>query len=78
MTTKLKLYTAKWCGPCKSLKQWLETENIEGIEFIDIDTDEGSKEANKSGIRGIPALDTGYMIITTNEVIRPYLVGLNA
>mgnify|MGYP001594907135 CR=1 FL=1 len=76
---KLKLFTAKWCGPCKQLKQWLENENIEGIEIVDIDTPEGSNEAAKVGIRGIPALLTeDKTVLTTNEVIRPYITGLNA
>lgn len=73
----MKIYTASWCQPCKQLKQWL-SQNVKEIdvEFIDIDVNEQS--ARDAGIRGIPSLqlDDGTLI-TTNEKIRPYLLGVS-
>ncbi len=84
----MKLFTAQWCGPCKSLKQWLEDKGIEvvkfgeevkdgAIEIVDIDTDEGGELASAAGVRGIPALHDGENLIVTNEKIRPHLESLN-
>lgn len=73
---EMKLFTAEWCGPCKMLKQWLaEKDLIDKVTIIDIDSEEGSEQAAKDGIRGIPALKTDNQLLTTNENIRPYLTG---
>ena len=72
----MKLFTAAWCQPCKQLKKWIASQGIEGIEIIDIDSEDEDvihiiKSAN---IRGIPALQLPNCdVITTNEIIRPYL-----
>ena len=37
--SELVIYTATWCGPCKSVKAWLESnDSLDKVKFVDIDT----------------------------------------
>ena len=49
----LKVFTAKWCGPCNSLKPHLKDLDITVVE---IDVDEQKSLAAIHSVRGIPAL----------------------
>lgn len=69
------LYTASWCGPCASLKGWIEaTGNGEGVEIVDVDDASVTVPAN---VRTIPALLVDGSLFVGNEEIRPFLSKLN-
>jgi hypothetical protein len=69
------LYTAGWCGPCSSLKSWIEaTGNGEGVEIVDVD--DASVEV-PDFVRTIPALVVDNSMFVGNEEIRPFLSELN-
>lgn len=56
--TKIKLYGTTWCGGTRSVRQYLDMNNIE-YEWIDIDQDEAAAEYVKSvanGYRSVPTL----------------------
>jgi len=56
--TKTIMFTADWCAPCKAVKRMLhKPENkalLERIEFVDIDTPDGEKLADKHKVKAIP------------------------
>jgi len=49
----MKLFSAPWCSSCTPVKKYIEENNLE-VEVLDIDTN--MEEAQKAGVRGIPAL----------------------
>jgi len=51
-----ELFTAKWCGPCQTIKTFLSDTQKERIEFVDIDTEEGKLRAEAYNIHSIPAI----------------------
>jgi len=51
----LKLFTSEHCPPCKVMKEWLKLKGIE-FEEINIDTEEGMREAEKYEIQAVPTL----------------------
>lgn len=56
MATKKKvemtLWTARWCGPCLTLKPWME-EHHPNVSIKDIDEHKGERPAD---LRSVPAL----------------------
>lgn len=56
--TKTIMFTADWCAPCRAVKRMLaKPENaalLKRVEFVDIDTDEGGKLADKHDVKAIP------------------------
>ena len=69
--SKLLLFTASWCNPCKELKQWLADRDIH-IDNVDIDTD--NELIYKHGIKKVPSLlkDDGTVLVG-REQIKPFL-----
>lgn len=51
---KFYYFSAAWCAPCKAMKPLVE--EYSEIEYVDVDTDEGSTIAGKFSVRGIPTL----------------------
>ena len=51
-------FWAEWCGPCKMLAPVLDelSNEVEGVRFVKINTDENQETAQKLGITGIPTL----------------------
>ncbi len=61
----IKLFSAGWCTPCKSLKLLMKANSLKA-EVVDIDSLKGSEEARALDVRGIPMLydtETGGKII---------------
>jgi glutaredoxin 3 len=62
--SKIKVYSASWCGFCHAAKQYLDKM---GIKYDDRDVDNDPKAleeaVTKSGQRGIPVLDIDGDII---------------
>lgn len=58
MTKRITLYTAAWCPPCKAVKKMLaRPENAdvrERIDVVDVDSEEGGKQADALSIHAIP------------------------
>lgn len=46
--SSIKIYTSKNCVPCKEIHSSLNGKNIENVEIIDIDTDEGFLDFQKN------------------------------
>ena len=81
----LVLWSAEWCGPCRVLKNWIRTENInenisnflpnvdkkQFIVFKDIDE---HKDSLPIGIKSVPTLQDGSLFITGVKNIQNYLV----
>ncbi len=53
-----KLFSSNKCSPCKKLKEILERKKIK-YEEINIDTEEGWKEAKRYGVKAVPTLIKG-------------------
>lgn len=53
---QLVKYSASWCQPCQSLKKSLESVDLSGFEFVEIDIDENPEAASEAKIRGIPTM----------------------
>jgi glutaredoxin len=47
------VYSAPWCGGCKTIKKQLEMVNIPFTE-VDIMTEDGMQKAKELGIKNIP------------------------
>jgi glutaredoxin len=58
----LKVYSAEWCQPCKTLKKML-TDNK--IEFTVIDIDKEPEVSRKAVIMGLPTIvnETGDRLV---------------
>lgn len=57
------LFQAKWCGPCKKIKPYYETQikqiyTLNGISMFEYDYDDESTQElmDKLGVKGIPKL----------------------
>ena len=61
-------FTAKWCGPCRSIYPMLlkleEGISTEKLEFIKIDIDENDEFSDKNDIRSVPT----FLLYKDNEV----------
>ncbi len=60
------LFSAAWCNPCKSLKQWIDANNIEGIDVVDVDKDK--EQVTKFGIRSVPTLVADGNVYSGNAI----------
>jgi thioredoxin 1 len=51
-------FFATWCGPCKMMEPVLEkaSEEVPGVDFVSIDTDEAEDLAISLGISNIPCM----------------------
>ncbi|QDP65144.1 MAG: hypothetical protein GOVbin140_45 [Prokaryotic dsDNA virus sp.] len=83
----LVLWTAEWCIPCKSLKNWIRAQdkfngtttnysvlfgnNDKDIIFKDVDKHKASLPI---GIKSVPTLQDGSLFITGVKNIQNYLV----
>ena len=47
----MKLWTAKWCGPCNTLKAWMDRSGFV-IPLLDIETDSPS-----DNVKSVPTLE---------------------
>lgn len=81
--TKVMLFSAAWCGPCKAYKPKFDAiaESSDKAEFERIDIDENSDAAVKYNIRGVPTLVVveddkevarGVGVAQIETVIAPY------
>lgn len=78
-------FTAKWCGPCQSLKpilEWFEDEDDYGkLAIVSIDVDKFSKLCDEYGIKAMPTLafvKDGKVVkkfegLPSMEVLRKYI-----
>lgn len=53
---KILKFNSERCAPCKQLKDILEKDKPEGIEFIDLDNMNHIEEFKKYGVRTVPTL----------------------
>lgn len=68
----MRLFTASWCKPCSTVKDYIAERNITDIEIVDIETEQGDKTRRELGIRGIPILekDDGTLLPDSPEIIK--------
>lgn len=66
---KFYYFSAEWCSPCKAMKPMVK--EYDNVEFVDVDTDEGSKLAGQYAVRGIPTL----VAVDANGAQQDVLVG---
>lgn len=52
MPSKIRIFTSELCPPCQELKKKLK--DTSNIEFIDVHSDQGYKEAIEKRITGVP------------------------
>lgn len=54
---KITLYSAEWCGPCKTMKPMLYDLEEKGLFELEIlDADENSKVLAEMGVRKVPTM----------------------
>jgi thioredoxin 1 len=52
----LFIFSASWCGPCKSLQKQVESGDDLGVGIFKIDVDEFGDIAEKFGVSSIPSI----------------------
>ena len=58
------IYSASWCGPCKSAKTWMTSQNIPFTDY-DVETNEqGKRNFQAMGARGVPTILVGEQRMT--------------
>ena len=53
---QLVKYSAEWCIPCSQLSKILDSVNLNGFEFSEVDIDENPEAASEAKVRGIPTM----------------------
>ena len=53
---QLIIFSASWCGPCKSLKQVVFNNNLPVDKIHSIDVDDSPEFAKEYGVRGVPTV----------------------
>lgn len=72
--SKPVLLTASWCFPCKDVKDYINTHQLD-VEIIDVDIHRDV--AQKYGIRSVPVLVVDeFTRFTNSKSIISYLGGL--
>ncbi len=71
---KLVVFSAAWCGPCKTYKPILKEIKAQGYDVTIYDIDEDKDKSDAAGVRGIPT--TLVLDESGKEVNR--LVGMRA
>ena len=60
MSTKIMVFTATWCNPCKVLKPILENLKTAypdtEFQYIDIDSEKGERLSEEFRVRGVPTV----------------------
>jgi glutaredoxin len=66
---ELIVYSASWCAACKWFKESLQAEGI-AYEERSLNEDEFAHEANKLGIKGLPAvrLPGTDLVLSTSSI----------
>ena len=58
------IYSAAWCGPCKSAKAWMASQNVPFTDY-DVETSEqGRKDFAALGGKGVPMILVGEQRMT--------------
>lgn len=68
MSNTYKLFTAEWCGNCKTVKTALAAMDIQ-VELVDIDQDMIQAQANN--IRSLPTMitESGERVLGSAKII---------
>lgn len=69
------LFTAKWCKPCKELKQWLIDKGVD-FDLIHVDVDEEPTVSKTAKVKVVPSLLANGTLYGGREEIKPYLEAL--
>lgn len=56
MSSHLKVFTAPWCAPCKSMKPALEKLARDGLLIAEVDVDADFATAAMHRVRSVPTL----------------------
>lgn len=70
------LYATSWCGYCKKTRAFLDSNNIEYIEYDVEKSGKGRKAYQALNAKGVPVLDIhgtiiyGYDMDNTKQVLR--------
>lgn len=67
---KMVLWTARWCGPCQTLKPWMK-ENHPDVEIKDMDYE--TRDQRPAGLRSVPALQVKDKLLVGVKAIRQEL-----
>ena len=72
----MKLFTGKFCMPCKMLKTWLDQNNIEVEEVL---AEEHMDEVEKFNIKQTPSLilDDGTVIAGKDNIVEYFEDNIN-
>jgi len=69
MTTKNNvLLGATWCGPCKRVKEFLESKGV-SYTYVDVDTEEGLGLAKNWRVRSVPSMSIDGKIVSGDKEI---------
>jgi glutaredoxin len=68
MSKNRTLIGATWCGPCKRVKGYLDSKDIE-YTYVDIDTEAGLELARDWAVRSVPTMSIDGKIYTGDTKI---------
>jgi thiol-disulfide isomerase/thioredoxin len=75
------MFGAKWCGPCRQMKQYLGVDGVHdasklpndiAFTFYDVDTGKGRDLAKKYAVRNVPT----FVHIKNGDVLEGRIVGI--
>lgn len=64
----LKMFSATWCGPCKSMDPNLEKLASRGVNIVKVDIEKQKAVAAIHGVKGVPT----FKVYSDDQLLRTH------